>query len=119
MLQRVGIGRQTLLDDQIATYKKSIIVCEPERGSDVEPPPVIKRSPLRFETVTLHVDRTALDQRLYEEALALGTTFVWERVADIQVDGDRVVACVTGQAGASRRVITSTPAARRSNSPGR
>ena len=96
MLQRVGIGRESLIDDRIATYKKGIAVCEPGRPDwDVQPPPSITRSPLRFETLTLHVDRTALDQRLYVEALALGTTFVWERVTDVDVDGDRVRGCVT------------------------
>ena len=44
------------------------------------PPALIRRPPLRFETVTLHVDRAALDHRLFEHASALGTTFVWERV---------------------------------------
>jgi len=96
MLQRVGIGRESLIDDRIATYKKGIAVCEPGKPDwDVQPPPSIKRSPLRFETLTLHVDRTALDQRLYEEALALGTTFVWERATDVDVDGDRVRGCIT------------------------
>ena len=96
MLQRVGIARETLIDDRIATYKKGIIICEPGKEDwDVQPPPSIQRSPLRFEVLTLHVDRTALDQRLYEEALALGTTFVWERVTDVDLDGDRVRGCIT------------------------
>ena len=97
MLQRVGIARQSLIDDRIATYKKGIMVCEPGKEDwDVKPPPSIQRSPLRFEVLTLHVDRTALDQKLYEEALALGTTFVWERLTDVDLDGDRVRGCITG-----------------------
>ena len=51
------------------------------------PPPQIRRSPLRFETVTLHVDRTALDARLFERAQALGTMFLWERVTDGRIRG--------------------------------
>jgi flavin-dependent dehydrogenase len=96
MLQRVGIARESLIADQIATYKKGIMVCEPGKADwDVEPPPSIKRSPLRFETVTLHVDRTALDQRLYELAVAAGTTFIWEGVSEVDVRNDRVRGCVT------------------------
>ena len=63
--------------------------------------------------MTLHVDRTALDARLFEQARALGTEFVWERVTDVDAEGDRVTglhrrppAAVSTPAG------TSTPAAR-------
>ena len=98
MLQRVGIPREALIDDQIATYKKGIMICEPGKEDwDVQPPPSIQRSPFRFEVLTLHVDRTALDQRLYEEALALGTTFVWDRVTDVECEGDRVRGCLTAK----------------------
>jgi flavin-dependent dehydrogenase len=45
--------------------------------------------------VTLHVDRAALDQRLYEQASTLGTEFVWERVTHVHVAGDRVTGCST------------------------
>ena len=96
MLQRVGIPREALIDDEIATYKKGIMICEPGKEDwDVKPPPSIQRSPFRFEVLTLHVDRAALDQRLYEEALALGTTFVWDRVTDVECEDDRVRGCLT------------------------
>ncbi len=61
----------------------------------MSPPRWIRRRPLGFETVTLHVDRPALDGRLCEHARALGTTFVWERVARIETAGDRVTGCIT------------------------
>jgi flavin-dependent dehydrogenase len=95
-LETLGISRRTLLGDQIATLKDKIAVFEP--GADVwtaMPPPGIVRSPLRFETVTLHVDRTALDQRVYERAVALGVDFIWERVSRVDRDGDRLTAVVT------------------------
>ena len=44
---------------------------------------------------TLHVDRTALDARLFDEASALGTTFVWERVSRVDTTADRVTGCST------------------------
>lgn len=68
LLRRLGIDPRTLIDDGVATYKKRIVVSELGRGGPwgAAPPPAIRRSPLRFETVTLHVDRTALDTRLFE-----------------------------------------------------
>jgi flavin-dependent dehydrogenase len=96
LLQRVGIDPDALLADGIATCKKKIVVCELGKTEwQAAPPPVIRRSPLRFETVTLHVDRRALDARLYEHACALGTEFLWERVTGVGTDGDRIVECST------------------------
>lgn len=95
-LQTVGLPSSTLLNDRIATPKAKIAIFEP--GTDkwtATPPPSIRRPPLRFETLTLHVDRTALDQRVYERAVALGVDFIWERVAHVERDGDRLNACVT------------------------
>jgi flavin-dependent dehydrogenase len=96
-LQTVGLPSSTLLDDRIATLKAKIAVLEP--GMDkwtATPPGGIRRSPWRFETLTLHVDRTALDQRVHERAVARGVDFIWERVALVERDGDRLNACVTG-----------------------
>jgi flavin-dependent dehydrogenase len=102
LLQTVGLSGASLLDDQIATRKARIAVKEPGRkGWTAAPPAIIKRSPLRFETLTLHVDRAALDQRVYERAVALGVVFIWERVAQVDREGDRLHACVTS---AGRRV---------------
>jgi flavin-dependent dehydrogenase len=73
-----------------------IVVCELGRAEwSAAPPPQLKRRPLRFETVTLHVDRAALDNRLYEHARALGTTFLWDRVTDVESAGERILGCVT------------------------
>lgn len=96
LLRRVGIDTDALLADGIATYKRKIVVCELGREEwRASPPPVIRRSPLRFETVTLHVDRTALDARLFEHARSLGIEFVWERVTDIHTEGNRIAGCST------------------------
>jgi len=115
LLRRVGIDTDALLADGIATYKKKIIVCELGREEwRATPPPVIRRSPLRFETVTLHVDRTALDERLFEHASALGTEFIWDRVTDIHADGDRITGCSTvgGQRVDARWFIDASGTAR-------
>ena len=100
LLGRVGISTDSLIADQIATYKKKIVVCEigkPEWSA--APPAQIRRRPLRFETVTLHVDRAALDNRLFEHARDLGTSFVWERVTSIDSAGEQVNGCATAAGG--------------------
>jgi len=50
---------------------------------------------MRFEDVTLHVDREQFDRRLFEAALGAGVAFVWDRVRAVYMDGDRVSDCVT------------------------
>lgn len=96
LLNTLGLSSEALLDARIATPKARIAVNEP--GKDVwaaAPPPIIRRSPMRFETLTLHVDREALDRRIYERAVALGVDFIWERVANMDRAGDRLIACIT------------------------
>src|SRR5687768_12164777 len=96
LLRSVGIDLDSVLTDGAATYKKQIVVYELGKQEwHATPPPVICRSPLRFETVTFHVDRTALDARLCEHARALGTEFVWDRVTEIHTADDRVTGCST------------------------
>jgi len=115
LLRRVGIDTDALLADGIATLKKKIVVCELGKTEwRAAPPPLIRRSPLRFETVTLHVDRTALDARLFEHASALGTDFVWERVTHVHQDEDRITACSTaaGQRIEARWFIDASGTAR-------
>lgn len=115
LLQTVGLSSEALLDARIATPKARIAVSEPTRHLwAAAPPPIIRRSPMRFETLTLHVDREALDQRIYERALELGVEFIWERVADLDRDGDRLTACVTsaGQRVEARWFVDASGTAR-------
>ena len=56
--------------------------------------------PLKIETITadittLHVDRAEFDQRLFELAQTLGTTFLWDRVTSTETKDGQVVACHT------------------------
>ena len=102
LLRRLGIDASTLLAERIATLKKNIVVYEVgQAGWTAAPPQVIRRRPLQFETVTLHVDRMALDARLFEHARALGTEFIWERVSRVDTKAESVVGCFTA---AGRRV---------------
>lgn len=96
LLGRLGIDTGALLADGIATVKKNIVVYEVGQPRwSAAPPPVIRRRPLGFETVTLHVDRTGLDSRLFAHARALGTEFLWERVASVETAAGRVAGCST------------------------
>ena len=115
LLRRLGIAADRLLATGIATPKRKIVVCElGQTAWTAAPPPQIQRDPLRFETVTLHVDRTALDSLVYERASALGTTFIWERVSSLHRDGERVTSCTTasGRRVAARWFIDATGTAR-------
>jgi flavin-dependent dehydrogenase len=97
LLARLGIDVGALIEDEIATYKKNIVVYElGKKEWTATPPTAIRRWPLRFETVTLHVDRAALDARLFDRARALGTEFIWERVTVVETTGERVSGCSTG-----------------------
>jgi flavin-dependent dehydrogenase len=96
LLRGLGIEADSLLGDKIATYKRKIAVYEVDgKEWSAAPPALIRRSPLRFETVTLHVDRTGLDARVFDRARALNTTFVWERVSTVHTAATRVTGCVT------------------------
>ena len=115
LFQRLGIESGRLLSSGIATPKRKITVREVGRHEwGAAPPPQIARRPLRFETETLHVDRTALDLLIYERAAALGTTFVWERVSSVEMSGDRVSSCTTtsGRRVDARWFIDATGTAR-------
>jgi flavin-dependent dehydrogenase len=103
LLRRLGIDVNGLIADGIATYKKNIVVYEMGKPEwELTPPAQIGWRPLRFETVTLHVDRTALDLRLFEHARALGAEFIWERATGVDAVGERVNGCVT----ASGRLVS-------------
>lgn len=96
LLARLGVPVKALVADDVATFKKNIVVCEAGRPDwDVRPPAGLRRSPLRFETVTLQVDRAAVDQRIYERARALGAQFIRARVTGVETEGDRVPAITT------------------------
>ncbi len=115
LLRGLGIDGASLLAGDIATHKRSIVVYELDGPQwRAAPPPIIRRSPLRFETATLHVDRRGLDLRVFERATALGTTFVWERLTGVDVAGDRVAGCTTasGRRIAARWYIDASGTAR-------
>jgi flavin-dependent dehydrogenase len=51
---------------------------------------------MRFEHVTLHLDRERFDGQLFEKTVEAGVEFAWDRVRTVEMDADRVGRCVTG-----------------------
>lgn len=55
----------------------------------------LARRPLRWNTTTLHVERTSFDQRLFEIARNQGVAFKWDRVVGVVREGTRLLSCRT------------------------
>jgi menaquinone-9 beta-reductase len=95
-LAQLGISVESLIEDQVAVYKKHIEIVTPDRPTyQAQPEAWFANPPLEFETVTLHADRKALDQRLFEMARELGAEFLWERVTEIESTREQVTAVRT------------------------
>ena len=98
LLKELGILREQLIDDRVATYKRKITVSVLGSPSFVGVfPPWAAKKPFEFEITTLHADRLELDQRLFEKAQEAGVEFLWERVSSISTDGEQVISCSTVQ----------------------
>jgi len=96
LLARLGIPGDSLIADRVATYKKSIQIVSNDRPPyHAQPEPWFRHKPIGFNIVTLHVDRAEMDQRLFAKATELGAEFLWDRVAKVETEGDRVVAVAT------------------------
>ncbi len=96
MLAQLGISRESLIEDQVATYKRHIEIVTPDRPTyQAQPEAWFRNPPLKFETITLHTDRKALDQRLFDAACQSGAEFLWDRVTEIESAGEQVTAVRT------------------------
>jgi FADH2 O2-dependent halogenase len=105
LLEALGVPGRTLIDAEAGVIKLGVKVV-PLGGKPwaVAPAAWLQNWPLKWEVRTIHVDRAEMDQRLFERAAALGTEFVWDRVATVEAEGDRLTACQTGQ---GRRITAS------------
>jgi len=96
LLAQLGISRDSLIADKVATYKRHIEIVQPDRPAyQAQPEAWFQNPPLKFETITLHADRKALDQRIFETACQAGAEFLWDKVTEIESDGERVTAVRT------------------------
>lgn len=95
LLKKLGISVEELVAEQDATYKLKVKVSpQNEEGWTSGPGEWMAKQPFGLEHTTLHVNRTALDQRLFETAQELGATFIWDRVKQVEKEGDRIIGCI-------------------------
>ena len=96
LLQALGLPRDQLITEGIATYKHNIQIVTLEGTTWIaQPEEWFRKKPIEFETKTLHVDRNELDQRLFEKAKKLGVKFIWDRISTVETKDNQVVACNT------------------------
>lgn len=96
LLAEVGLARDSIVASGAGTRKREVHgITSGGRHMVAGPPQWFRRWPLRFEYVTLHVDRERFDQQLFEAAVEAGVEFVWDRIHAVSVVSDRVVACST------------------------
>lgn len=105
MLNTLGLPREQLIAEEIAIYKRNIVIKPAGKEAWTGyPKDWMGAKPWHCELVTLQVDRAKFDQRLFEMAQELGVVFLWDRVSSIERDGKRVVAIRTKN---DRRVMAS------------
>lgn len=96
LLGALGLPMQRLIDDEIATYKRHVIL---KLGSGGErhyvPAAWLGRPPFNLELRTLHVDRPRLNEALRDIAMFYGVRHLYGKVANVEIDGRRVVAVNT------------------------
>ena len=88
LLSRVGLDRDTVVAGGTGTRKREVHgVTSSGQRLVAGPPPWFRSWPLRFECVTLHVDREQFDQRLFAAAVDAGVECVWDRIHSVNLAG--------------------------------
>jgi len=96
LLSTLGLPMERLIAEEIATYKRHVIL-KLEDGSDRHyiPSDWLGRPPFNIELRTLHVDRILLNKALRGIALSHGIKLVSGKVSGVEKDGRRVTAVST------------------------
>jgi flavin-dependent dehydrogenase len=99
LLAALGLPMTRLLNEDIATYKRHVILRLRSGASEhYVPSDWLARPPFNVELRTMHVDRTKLDGALREIVVAAGVTWLRDRV--IRVDQlNRAVTSVVTEGG--------------------
>jgi flavin-dependent dehydrogenase len=96
LLEGLGFSVEELVADGIGTFKRELHGIPIAGGLLVgRPPDWIAKWPLSLRVRTAHFDRERLDPLLYQAALEAGVVFEWDRVAALDVEGERVAGCRT------------------------
>lgn len=96
LLKALGLPKEYLISEQIATYKRHVIL-KLEDGSERHyiPGDWLGRPPFNIDLATLHVDRTRLDEALCAVVRSHGVETIFEKVVEVERDGRRVAAVKT------------------------
>ena len=99
LLATLGLPMSRLLSEQIATYKRHVIL-RLRSGAEGHyvPSDWLARPPFNVELRTIHVDRAQLDRALREIALAAGVAWLCDKVVRVERT-ERTVTSVVTQGG--------------------
>jgi 2-polyprenyl-6-methoxyphenol hydroxylase-like FAD-dependent oxidoreductase len=98
LLRALGLSMEKLIVDGIATYKRHVTLKLADGFTQhYVPSDWLGQSPFNVELRTLHVDRSLLNEAIYQIALNYGVEFLHERVASIDREDTRVAAIHTAE----------------------
>ena len=105
LLKRLGLTKEHLLEQGIATYKRHVVL-KLRDGSEQQyvPGEWLGKPPYNVDLRTLHVDRSQLNQALREIFLGKGIRLVSDRVVHVETAGQIVKAVVTAS---GERIVVS------------
>ncbi len=91
LLNKLGLPPDSLIANRIATWKRHVTV-KSRDGCDAHyvPSAWLGGAPFYVNLVTLHVERTHLDDEILKMAVDQGVTFVRDRVVDLETAGRKI-----------------------------
>jgi 2-polyprenyl-6-methoxyphenol hydroxylase-like FAD-dependent oxidoreductase len=98
LLKALGLPMEYLLEQDIATYKRHVVL-KLRDGSEQHyiPGEWLGKPPYNIDLRTLHVDRSQLNQALRKVFLGRGIKLVSDRVVHVETTGRMVKAVVTAK----------------------
>jgi flavin-dependent dehydrogenase len=98
LLKRLGLSKEHLLEQGIATYKRHVVL-KLRNGSEQQyiPGEWLGKPPYNVDLGTLHVDRSELNQAIREIFLGKGIRLLSDRVVHVERAGRLVKAVITAK----------------------
>jgi flavin-dependent dehydrogenase len=96
LLNALGLPMERLITEEIATYKRHIVLNLGDGFSrEYVPSEWLGNSPWNVELRTLHLDRARLKVALREIVLNHGVVLLGEKASDVERDGKKIIALKT------------------------
>jgi flavin-dependent dehydrogenase len=96
LLKALGLPMEDLLNQGVATYKNHVLLkLKSGDERDYTPGEWLGKPPYNVRLSTIHVDRTLMDQRVRDVAIASGVTLIQKKVNRIETKGRKVTAVIT------------------------